>query len=48
MTNINLEGDPEYVKVAASLKNVNGRILVSGDGYLLNDINGDVMVSRTF
>lgn len=45
ITNVHVEGDPEYVKVAANLKNVNGRGLVSGDGYLLNDITGDVMIS---
>uniref|UniRef100_A0A336M231 CSON007782 protein n=1 Tax=Culicoides sonorensis TaxID=179676 RepID=A0A336M231_CULSO len=45
ITNVHVDSNPDYVKSNVQLKKVNGRVLITGDGYVLQDIESDVVVS---
>lgn len=47
ITNVHLDSHPDYIKSNVQLKKVNGRVLISGEGYILQDIESDVTVSYT-
>lgn len=47
ITNVHLDSHPDYIKSNVQLKKVNGRVLISGEGYILQDIESDVTVSFT-
>lgn len=45
ITNVHVDSHPDYIKANVQLKKVNGRTLVTGEGYVLQDIESDVTVS---
>lgn len=47
VTNVHVDSHPDYVKSNVQLKKVNGRVLITGEGYVLQDIESDVTVSVT-
>ncbi|XP_063695747.1 uncharacterized protein LOC134827125 [Culicoides brevitarsis] len=45
VTNVHMDSHPDYIKSTVQLKKVNGHVLVSGEGYVMQDIDSDITVS---